>query len=94
VWARLDRLEKDVAKITYRGGSSAQLFAFDKTGHSLASSESMSSSASVATRFQGEISKIYVVVVQEMLDYPFEVNVDLNGSKALRLSHQPGNPKK
>jgi hypothetical protein len=94
VWVRLDRLEKDVAKITYRGGSSAQLFAFDKTGRSLASRESMSSSASVATRFQGEISKVLVVVVQEMLDYPFEVNVDLNGSKELRLSHQPGNVKR
>ena len=54
----------------------------------------MSSSASVATRFQGEISKVLVVVVQEMLDYPFEVNVDLNGSKQLRLSHQPGNVKR
>ena len=94
VWVSLDRLEKDVAKITYRGGSSAQLFAFDKTGRSLASRESMSSSASVATRFQGEISKVLVVVVQEMLDYPFEVNVDLNGSKELRLSHQPGNVKR
>ena len=94
VWVKLDRLEKDVAKVTYRGGASAQLFALDKAGRSLASRESMSSAASVATRFQGEISKLTVVVVQEMLNYPFEVDVDLNGGKELSLSYQPGNPKK
>jgi len=93
-WVKLDRLEKDVAKITYRGGASAQLFAFDKTGRALASRESMSSSSSVATRFQGEISTLMVVVVQEMLDYPFEVNVDLNGGKELSLSQKPGNLKR
>ena len=94
VWVKLGQLEKDVAKITYRGGASAQLFAFDKTGRSLASSESMSSSSSVAIRFQGEINTLMVVVVQEMLDYPFEVNVDLNGSNKLSLSHQPQNPRR
>ncbi len=94
VWVKLDRLEKDVAKITYRGGESAQLFAFDKTGRALASRESMSSSASVATRFQGEISTLVVVVVQEMLEYPFEVDVDLNGGRQLSASNQPGHPKK
>jgi hypothetical protein len=94
VQVKLGRLEKDVAKITYRGGASAQLFAFDRTGRSLAARESMNSSSSVATRFQGEISTLMVVVVQEMLDYPFEVNVDLNGGKELSLSHQPQNPKR
>jgi hypothetical protein len=48
----------------------------------------------VAPRCQGEISTRMVVVVQEMLDYPFEVNVDLNGGKELSLSHQPQNPKR
>jgi DNA-directed RNA polymerase subunit RPC12/RpoP len=93
VWVKLDRLEKDVAKITYHGGTSARLFAFDKTGRSLASGESMNTSSSVATRFQGEISTLMVVVVQKMLDYPFEVIVHLNRGKELTLSHQPGAPK-
>jgi hypothetical protein len=94
VWVKLGRLEKDVAKITYSGGTSAQLFAFDRTGRSLACRESVSSSSSVATRFQGEINTLMVVVVQEMLDYPFEVKVDLNGGSKLSLSHQPGNFKR
>ncbi len=94
VWVKLGRLEKDVAKVTYRGGVSAQIFAFDKTGRALASKESMSSSSSVATRFQGEIQTLMVAVVQEMLDYPFEVNVDLNGGKELALSNKPENPKR
>jgi hypothetical protein len=83
VWVKLGRLEKDVAKVTYRGGASAQLFAFDKTGRALASKESMSSSSSVTTRFQGEIKTLMVVVVQKMFDYPFEVDVDLNKDKKL-----------
>jgi DNA-directed RNA polymerase subunit RPC12/RpoP len=94
VWVKLGRLEKDVAQITYHGGTSAHLFAFDKTGRSLASGESMNSSWSVATRFQGEIHTLMVVVVQEMLDYPFEVYVHLNRGKELTLFHQPGNFKK
>ena len=94
VWVKLGRLEKDVAKITYSGGTSAQLFAFDRTGRSLACRESASSPSSVATRFQGEINTLMVVVVQEMLDYPFEVKVDLNGGSKLSLSHQPGNFKR
>jgi hypothetical protein len=94
VRVKLGRLEKDVAKITYSGGTSAQLFAFDRTGRSLAYRESVSSSSSVATRFQGEINTLMVVVVQEMLDYPFEVKVDLSGGSKLSLSHQPGNFKR
>ena len=93
-WVKLGRLEKDVAKVSYRGGVSARLFAFDQTGRPLASKESMSSSSSVATRFQGEINMLMVVVVQEMLDYPFELDVDLNHGKELALSHKPENPKR
>ena len=85
VWVKLGRLEKDVAKITYRGGTSSQLFAFDKSGRALASRESISAFSLVATRFQGEIDTLMVVVVQEMLDYPFEVQVELNGGKELSL---------
>jgi zinc-ribbon domain len=94
VRVKLGRLEKDVAKVTYGGGESARLFAFDETGRSLASRESMSSSSSATTRFQGEISTLMVVVVQEMLDYPFEVEVDLNRGKELTLSHKPENPER
>ena len=90
---RLGRLEKDVAKVEYRGGRDAQLFAFDKTGRALASKESMSSSSTVSARFQGVIAKLNVVVVKERVDYPFEVEVDLNGGKELELSHAPESPK-
>jgi hypothetical protein len=94
VRVRLSRLEKDVAKVTFQGGVSAKLFALDKTGRSLASKESMSSASMTAARFQGEIHTLIVAVVQEMLDYPFEIEVDLNRGKELALSHQPENPKR
>jgi hypothetical protein len=93
VQVKLERLEKDVARVTFRGGASAQLFAFDKNGRSLAYRESASSSSSVATRFQGIIGTLLVVVVQQALDYPFEVNVDLKNGKELSLSRQPENPR-
>jgi hypothetical protein len=89
VWVKLERLERDVAAVTYRGGATAQLFAFDKSGQALTSKESMRSSSSVATRFQGEINALMVIVVQEMFDYPFEVDVDLNRDKKIALSHKP-----
>jgi len=91
VWVKLDRMEKDVAAVTYRGGASAQLFAFDKSGRALAPKESMRSPTSVATRFQGEINALMVVVVQEIFDYPFEVDVDLKKGKKLARSSRPEN---
>ena len=94
VRVKLGRLENDVAKVTYRGGVSAQLFAFDKGGQPLASKESMSSASAVATRFQGEIKTLMVAVVQEMFEHPFEVDADLNGGKELALSYKPENPKR
>ena len=94
VRVKLSRLEKDVANVTFRGGVSAKLFAFDKTGQALASNESMSSSSSTAARFQGEIRTLIVAVVQEMFDYPFEIEVDLNRGKELILSHKPENPQR
>jgi hypothetical protein len=94
VRVKLSRLEKDVAKVTFRGGVSAKLFALDKTGQSLASSESMSSSSSAAARFQGNIHTLIVAVVEEMFDYPFEIEVDLNRGKELALSHTPENPRR
>jgi hypothetical protein len=92
VRVKLGCLEKDVARVTFRGGVSAKLFAFDKTGRALASGESMSSSSSAAARFQGEIHTLVVAVVQEVFDYPFEVEVDLNQGKELVLSHKPEIP--
>jgi hypothetical protein len=94
VRVKLSRLEKDVAKVTFRGGVSAKLFALDKTGRSLAAIESMSSSSSTATRFQGNIQTLIVAVVQEMFDYPFEIEVDLNRGKELASSYEPEYPKK
>jgi hypothetical protein len=88
VWVKLGRLEKDVATVTYGGGKSARLFAFDKTGQALASKVSMHSPSSAATRFQGEIQTLVVVVVEEMFDYSFEVDVDLNRIKRLALSQK------
>ncbi len=92
VSVKLGRLEKDVAKVSYRGGVSAQVFAFDSTGRSLASKESMSAASSAASRFQGIINRLQVVVVEEILEHPFEVTVDLNRGKELVLSHKPENP--
>jgi DNA-directed RNA polymerase subunit RPC12/RpoP len=94
VQVKLEQLENDVARVTYRGGTSAHLFAFDKTGRSLAPRESQSSSSAEATRFQGRINTLMVVVVQQVLDYPFEVNVDINGGKGPSLSRQTENPKR
>jgi hypothetical protein len=54
----------------------------------------MSSSSSVSSRFQGVIAKLKVVVVKEICDYPFELDVDLNGGKELGLSHRAENPKR
>ena len=94
VVVKLDRLERDVAKIEYRGAEDIRLFAYDRTGRALASHESVSGSSSVAARFQGVIAKLKVVAVKQRRDYTFDVDVDLNGGKALELSHRPENPKR
>lgn len=88
VQVRLELLEKDVAKIEYHGGKDAKLIAYDRTGRTLASREFMSSGASISARFQGVIAKLNVVVVKQRIDYPFEIEVDLNGGKQLELSHK------
>ncbi|MGD9149482.1 MAG: zinc-ribbon domain-containing protein [Desulfobacterales bacterium] len=89
---KLRRLEKDVAKISFRGGTSARLFAFDNTGRSLASRESMSAASSAASRFQGEIYRLQVVVVEEIFEHTFDVVANLNRGKELVLSHKPETP--
>jgi hypothetical protein len=94
VQVRLGRLEKDVAKVEYRGGREVKLVAYDGTGRALASRESMSSSASISARFQGVIAKLNVIVVKERFDYPFEIDIALNGGKALELSHKPETPER
>jgi len=90
----LGRLEKDVADITYSGGKSVRLIAYDKTGKALAARESMSASSSVSTRFQGIIDRLKVVVAASMLECPFELEVDLNGGQELRLSRKPESSKR
>ena len=67
-YVKLGRLERDVAKVEYRGARDIRLFAYDKTGRALASQETMSSSSSVSTRFQGVIAKLKVGVVKERID--------------------------
>jgi hypothetical protein len=89
---KLERLEKDVARVSFMGGKHGRIFAYDKSGRPLASKESMNSPASISTRFQGLIDKIKVVVAMEILDYPFEIDVDLNGGKELTLKREPGKP--
>ena len=92
VYVKLGRLQKDIAKVDYRGGTSVHLFAYDKTGRALASRESVSTATSISTRFQGIIAKLKVVVVKERLDYPFEIDVDLNQGKELELAKEPEVP--
>jgi predicted Zn finger-like uncharacterized protein len=84
----LDRVEKDVAKVSSSGGKLIRLIAYDQSGKALAAKESISASASAAARFQGVIDTLKVVVVRDMLEYPFEVEVDLNGGKELVLTRE------
>ena len=88
----LGRLEKDVAQISSSGGKSMRLIAYDHTGKALASRESISSPSSISTRFEGIIDTLKVVVTRTMLEYPFEIEVDLNRGKELVLSEGPEIP--
>ncbi|CAB1070897.1 hypothetical protein D1AOALGA4SA_1060 [Olavius algarvensis Delta 1 endosymbiont] len=88
----LGRLEKDVAQVSSSGGKSMRLIAYDQTGKALASRESMSTQSSIATRFDGIITRLKVVVTRKMLDYPFDIEVDLNQGKKLALSRKPEVP--
>ncbi|UCD81612.1 MAG: zinc-ribbon domain-containing protein [Desulfobacterales bacterium] len=87
----LDRLENDVAQVSSKGNA-IRLMAYDQSGGALASKESMSTSSSTTTRFQGTINTLKVVVISDMLEYPFEVQADLNEGKALALSREPEIP--
>ena len=84
----LDRLEKDVARVSSNSGKSIRLIAYDQSGNALASKESMYTSSSASARFQGIIDMLKVAVIRDMLEYPFEVEVDLNGGKALALARE------
>lgn len=90
----LKRLEKDVAEVTYTGGKSVRLIAYDQTAKALASRESISSPSSIAMRFQGIIDTLKVVVAASMLECPFEIEVDLNGGKELKLARKPEIPER
>ena len=53
----------------------------------------MSTASSAASRFQGEIYRLQVVVVEEIFEHTFEVVADLNRGKELVLSlSRGGNP--
>ena len=91
-YVKLGRLEKDIAKVNYGGAKNIHLLAYDKTGRALASRESMSSASSITTRFQGIIAKLKVVVVKEIFDYTFTIDVDLNQGQELKLANKPEVP--
>ena len=84
----LDRLEKDVARVSSNSAKSIRLFAYDQSGGALAAKESRHTAASASARFCGIIDRLQVAVVRDMLAYPFEVEVDLNGGKALALAQE------
>jgi hypothetical protein len=88
----VDQLKKDVVTVSYQGGISCHLFAFDSTGQALAGVESMGSSSSVFSRFQGIIDTLEVAVVSDVLEHRFEVEVDLNNGKELELPVKPEVP--
>jgi hypothetical protein len=88
----LDRLEKDAARISAEGAKSLRLIAYDQSGKALATRESMSASNTVSTRFYGIISALKVVAARKILEFPFEVEVDLNAGKELVLSREPEIP--
>jgi predicted Zn finger-like uncharacterized protein len=88
----LNRLENDVVSVSYEGGKSIRLVAYDQSGRALASKESISSASSISTRFQGAVENLKVVVAKKVLEYPFDVVVDLNGGKELALSRKPEIP--
>jgi hypothetical protein len=52
----------------------------------------MSSPSSQSTRFEGIINTLRVVVTRKMLEYSFEIEVDLNQGKELVLSEEPEIP--
>ncbi len=86
---KLSQIEKDIASVVFRGGKSCHLYAFDKTGRALTRLESMGSSASKFSRFQGVIDTLKVIIVREALEHSFEVEVDLNNGKELELPAIP-----
>ena len=90
----LGRLEKDVAEVTYSRGKSVRLIAYDQTGKALASREAISSPSSTAMRFQGIIETLKVAVGASILEYQFEIEVDLNGGKELELARKPEIPER
>ena len=92
--ARLIRLDKDIAKVAFRGGKSAKLIAFDNTGKALAPAESMSSDSAVSTRFHGFIKILRAAVANKILEHAFEVEIDLNEGKAITLPKTPVIPER
>ena len=88
-WAKVKRIERDVAEVTYRAPAAARLFAFGRTGRPLASRESMRGGSSAATRFSGVVDKLWVALPSNIEQLTVDVESDLNGGEAPRLPDKP-----
>jgi hypothetical protein len=89
VRVKLRQLEKDVVKVAYQGGKSCLLIAYDKTGRPLASKANNYGSMKASVQFKGIIERLKVVVGKEVVTHSFELVVDLNKGKELKLAEKP-----
>jgi hypothetical protein len=86
---QLKQLEKDVASVSFHGGKTCYLYAYDKTGRALGSLESMGSPSSKYKRFRGIVDRLQVVVVKEVVENSFVAQIDLNQGNELQLPDKP-----
>ena len=90
-WAKVKRIERDVAEVAFRAPAPARLFAFDKTGRPLASRESMRGGSAISVRFSGVVERLWVALPSNIEQLAVNVEADLNGGEALRLPDKPSN---
>jgi hypothetical protein len=86
---KLKQLERDVASVSYRGGKSCYLYAYDKTGRALGGLESMGSSSVKFKRFRGIVDRLQVAVIKEVVENSFTIQVDLNHGEERQLPNKP-----
>ncbi|MGD8254682.1 MAG: hypothetical protein PVJ11_09110 [Syntrophobacterales bacterium] len=89
VRVKLRQLEKDVAKVAYRGGESCLLIAYDKTGRPLASKANSYGPMKASVRFKGVVDRLKVVLGKEVVTHQFELVVNLNKGEELKLANKP-----
>ncbi len=92
IQAMAESIEKDIARVSTRGGDGFWVFAYDKTGRAISSAESMGSENSKFVRFGGIIHKLQVVVAANTLEHTFEIDADLNQGRKIELTHKPQVP--